>query len=131
MPESTIPVTTEQQPVQAPATRETSRYLVPPVDIYEKGDGLVVVADLPGAAKDKVDVRVENGILTIRAWPEYESRGAPVAEEFKLYEYFRQFELSNEVDQDKIDAEFNNGVLTLRLPKSEKAKPRQIAVTVS
>jgi HSP20 family molecular chaperone IbpA len=51
-------------------------------------------------------------------------------EEFNLQGYFRQFQLSDEIDQKKISGELKNGVLTLRLVKAEKSKPKQIPVTV-
>jgi len=129
MAETTVPVR-EEHARELTATREDSRYLTPPVDIYETEDGLTVVADLPGVDKSSVSIRVENGILTIEGKPSYETRGSAIAEEFGLLKFFRQFELADEVDQDRIQAEAKNGVLTLRLPKAEKAKPRRIEVKV-
>jgi HSP20 family protein len=54
----------------------------------------------------------------------------PIYREFELVNFFRQFELSEHVDQEKIAARLNNGVLMLQLPRAEKAKPRQIQVQV-
>jgi HSP20 family protein len=51
--------------------------------------------------------------------------------EFELLNYFRQFQISEQVDQEKIRAEFKGGVLTLMLPKAERAKPKQITVSVA
>jgi len=129
MAETTVPNATEKD-TEPRATREESRFLVPPVDIYEKPEGLVVVADLPGVPKDGVSVRVESGILTIEGKPEHKLPGAEVSREFSLLRFFRQFELTDTVDQAKIKAELRNGVLTIHLPKAEKAKPRQIDVKV-
>jgi HSP20 family protein len=58
------------------------------------------------------------------------SAADPTYREYQLVNYFRQFELSDKVDQDKISADLKHGVLTLNLPKVEEAKPRKIAVAV-
>ncbi|MEW6236721.1 MAG: Hsp20/alpha crystallin family protein [Candidatus Omnitrophota bacterium] len=129
MTEKTVPVTKE---MQTPAiTREESFYVAPPVDIYEEGEKLVVVADLPCAEQDSIKVGVENNVLTIQASTKFETKGEAAYREFDSIHFFRQFELSNEVDIPKIGAEFKKGVLTVDLPKVEKAKPRQIAVKVA
>lgn len=111
-------------------TRETERYLAPPVDIYEKEDGLVVIADLPGVEKDGVNVQVERGVLTIEAKTSYGIPQDAVQREFGLTNYFRQFELNSEVDQSRISANLKHGVLTIELPKQEQAKPKQIEVKI-
>ena len=94
--------------------------MTPPVDIYETPDGLVVLADLPGVAKDGLDLRVENNLLTIRGKPAHSAPGDVVYREYDLVNFFRQFELNERVDQPKISAELKNGVLTLKLPKAAK-----------
>jgi HSP20 family protein len=130
MKESTVPTKTENREAQAPDTREESRTLVPPVDIFEIEDGLAVVVDLPGVDKEHVDISVDNNVLTIKGNVEKADQGEPLYREFQLRDFFRQFELSDVIDQEKIHAEMRNGVLTLRLPKAEKAKPKRITVNV-
>ena len=110
------------------ATREETRYIVPPVDIYETEDALTVVADLPGVDRDRVDVRVEDNVLTIKGNGDYTAPANILVGEFNLQGYYRQFQLSDEVDQSRISAESKNGVLTVHLPKAERSKPRQIKV---
>ena len=112
------------------ATREETRYMVPPVDIYEKDRSLAVIVDLPGVKKEDVDIRVDQDILTIKGKVKYEPPKDLIRNEFGLLDFFRQFQLSDEVDQEKISAESKNGVLTITLPKVEKAKPRQVKVKV-
>lgn len=131
MKESTIPTKTETPEAPAAATREESRTLVPAVDIFEIEDGLAVIVDLPGVDKDHVDVNVDNNILTIKGVVDKAEQGDPLYREYKLLDFFRQFELSDRIDQEKIRAEMRNGVLTLRLPKAEHAKPKRIAVDVA
>jgi HSP20 family molecular chaperone IbpA len=121
----------ETKPASREETRSDERYVTPPVDIYETTEGLVVKADLPGVAKDGLDVRVENNLLTIRAKACHIAAGEPVYREYGLANFFRQFELNERVDQQRISAELKHGVLTLTLPKAEEAKPRRIDVKVA
>ena len=125
-----IEVTTKTGGGKPLATREEARYMVPPVDIYETNDSLTVIVDLPGVGKGNVDVRVKEDILTITGKANYTPPSNVFRGEFALLDFFRQFQLSDEVDQSKISAESKNGVLTIRLPKAEKAKPRQVKVKV-
>jgi len=131
MKETTIPEKTEPK---VPATREESRTLVPPVDIFETEDALVVIADLPGVDKGATDVRVEDDVLTIKATAktcEKGCTGEPVRREYELHDYFRQFQLGEQINQEKIRAELKYGVLTVHLPKVEQVKPRKIEVKVA
>ena len=121
----------DKTPSRMEETRSQERYITPPVDIYETADGLVVKADLPGVAKERLDVRVENSLLTIRGEAAHAAPGDPVYREYGLVNFFRQFELNERVDQSKISADLKHGVLTLNLPKAEEAKPRKIEVKVS
>ncbi len=121
----------EKSPSSREETRSQERYITPPVDIYETADGLVVKADLPGVAKEGLDVRVENSLLTIRGKASHAAPGDPIYREYGLVNFFRQFELNERVDQSKISAELTHGVLTLNLPKAEEAKPRKIEIKIS
>lgn len=121
----------ESVPQSREITRSQERYVTPPVDIYEIQEGLVVKADLPGVAKEGLDVRVENNLLTIRGRVSHTLANEPIYREYELANFFRQFELSEKVDQLKISAELKHGVLTLNLPKAEEAKPRKIDINVS
>jgi len=132
MVERTIPAPSGQQVATGrESTRAQERYVLPVVDIYETPDSLVLVADLPGVSKEDLDVRVNNDVLTIQGKSSHAAPGEATYREYELVNFFRQFELSERVDQGKIAAELKHGVLTLRLPKTEKARPRQIEVRVS
>src|SRR5512136_3267844 len=125
MAEKTVPSTQEDRiPGRREDTREHERYITPPVDIFETKDGLTVVADLPGVEQKALDVRVADGILTIQGKTAHVAPGTPVEREFELMNFYRQFELPEEIDTEGISAELKLGVLTLRLPKKEMAKPR-------
>jgi HSP20 family molecular chaperone IbpA len=132
MAEKTVAIPDNQEVATQPeGTRTPERYVTPPVDIYELPDGLVVMADVPGVTHEHLDIRVDNNVLTIRAQADHASVAEPTYREYQLVNYFRQFELSDKVDQDKISADLKHGVLTLNLPKAEEAKPRKIALAVS
>jgi HSP20 family protein len=118
-------------PASREETRSQEKYVTPPVDIYETAEGLVVKADLPGVAREGLDVRVENNTLTIRGKAAHAAPGEPIYREYGLVNFFRQFELNDRVDQHKISAELKLGVLTLNLPKAEEAKPRNIEVKLT
>ncbi|MBO0698569.1 MAG: Hsp20/alpha crystallin family protein, partial [Zavarzinella sp.] len=88
-----------------------------------------LLADLPGVRPTDVDVRFENGELTIHGRRAPSNPGKKRALwEYEPTHYHRAFRLSEDVAADKIAAELKNGVLTIRLPKAEAAKPRRIAV---
>lgn len=130
MAERTVAAPEAQKPTTTESTRNHERYIAPPVDIYETRDGLVVLADLPGVAQEALDVRVDNNVLTIRGQARHAVPGDAIYREHELVNFFRQFELSDKVDQNRITADLKCGVLTLQLPKAEEAKPRQIEVRV-
>ena len=108
-----------------------ARFFVPTTDIFETEQALSLIVEMPGVDKSKVDVSVEDGVLTIQGqldFSKYEGM-QPVYTEYNIGHYRRSFSLSNKIDQGRISAEIKDGVLTLELPKAEEAKPRRIAVT--
>jgi HSP20 family protein len=101
----------------------------PRVDILETEQELLILADLPGVKPSDVDVRFENGELTIHGRRNPTNVGMRRALwEYEPAHYHRSFRLSEDVAADKIEAELKNGVLTIHLPKAEAAKPRRINV---
>ncbi len=132
MAEKTVATRNEEKNVvKREVTRHPEYFVSPLVDIYETEEGLTLLADLPGVEKDGLKIAVEEGILTIEGKVADRPREDLLMQEFEPVNFFRQFELSEVVDQNRIAAELKHGVLTLRLPKAEKAKPRQIEVHVS
>ena len=113
----------------SPAPMQEQRESVtPPVDVYENGDELLLVADVPGATPDGIDVHLDKGQLTIRAKRSQDATGTPVATEYRPRDYYRVFSVPHGIEASKIDAQLSGGVLRLRLPKSESLKPRRIEV---
>lgn len=107
--------------------------LMPPVDVIEDSGGITLFADLPGVSREALDLHVDADTLTIEArlqiaLPEgMEASHAEVG----LQRWRRVFTLSKELDTTQIGAELANGVLRLRIPKTEQAQPRRIAVNAA
>jgi len=129
--EKTITKPAADEAVIAERTR-SGRYYRPDVDILEKDDELLVLADVPGAKSDRIDIQFDDGMLTIHA--EVEARHDEKTEyllfEYGTGDYYRTFQVSEAIDATKITAEYADGVLTLHLPKTEVSKPRKISVQV-
>lgn len=120
----------------------------PDVDILEQSDAFVIHADMPGANEDTVDIRLDNGVLTLEgglaseeldvtpdgeAVEATETANAAVAAvvrhaEYRLGSYRREFRLSKDIDVSAVSARMKDGVLELRLPKTAQMQPRRIAV---
>lgn len=102
----------------------------PAVDIFETEQEITLMADMPGVKAKDLDIDLRENVLTLSG--EVASPEAPnevdVLREYQTGKYFREFSLSEVIDQAKIDAELNDGVLRLRLPKVEAATPRKITV---
>jgi HSP20 family protein len=111
------------------STIPARRYL-PVTDIFETDQALTVVLEMPGVDKNRVDLRVENDILSVEGQVDLSKyQGlAPLYIEYSVGNYARSFQLSSKIEQDRITAELKDGVMTLVLPKAEKAQPRRIAV---
>ncbi|HEY2388495.1 MAG TPA: Hsp20/alpha crystallin family protein [Candidatus Binatia bacterium] len=123
----------EKQEASAQEGTRAGRTYVPDVDIYETADSMYLWADMPGVEEKSLNVRLDDGVLTIEGQvvlKEYEHL-APVYTEYKVGNYERRFTVSRDVDADKIAARLTNGVLALELPKAERAKPRQITINRS
>jgi len=116
--------TTPTAPPDARAVTVTPR-----VDVLETDDEFVLLADMPGVTPENLDVRFENGELTLHGRRPADHPGRTRAVwEYEVTNYFRTFRLTDHISADRIEAELRNGVLTLRLPKAEAVKPRRIAV---
>jgi HSP20 family protein len=104
----------------------------PPVDIYETDDAFMLKAELPGFTKEDVNIEVHENRLIIRGERKRETE-AKEDQYHRLERAYGRFErafwLPTTVDAEHIQASFKNGILEMRLPKSEKAKPKQIPIT--
>jgi HSP20 family protein len=121
--------TEAQTPERVERTRH-ARTFSPRVDIYEDKNEIYLIADIPGASEEDVDITLEKNVLTLRA----DVEATPVKEhslayaEYDVGDYERSFTLSDEIDRDKISATVKGGVLHVTLPKAAVVKERKITV---
>ena len=127
-----VQATDTKQDVTSSAGQDT-RALLPRVDVLEDEEGITLLADLPGVAKDQLELRVDGDALVIEgvmAAPFTPEKLEPVYAEVRLPRYRRSFTLSRELDTSRIEANLKDGVLTLHIPKQAHAQPRSIFVQV-
>lgn len=106
----------------------------PAVDIYEDAEGLTLKVDLPDVDPKNVDIRLEDGVLTLRGERKLEhdeKRDGYHRIETSYGAFTRSFSLPATLDVDKVKAESKNGVLRVFLPKRAEAKPKAIQVKVN
>jgi HSP20 family protein len=111
-----------------------SRPWAPPVDILETENELVLKADLPDLKLEDIEVRMENGTLTLKGKREFEKKengGGYHRIERSYGSFVRAFSLPDTSDPEKVSADYKNGVLTVTVGKKEIAKPRTVKVNVS
>ena len=103
----------------------------PSVDIVEENDKVLIKADMPGFEKSNIKVVVNDGLLTIegtRQEERDEKRTGFVRSERFVGNFARSFNLPAWADASKIDANYKNGVLEVTVPKTEKARPKEIEI---
>jgi HSP20 family protein len=103
----------------------------PAVDIVDSEGELLLTAELPGMAKEDVQIQVQEGVLTLKGEKkeEKEEKGA----EYRVWErsfgaFERTFTLPRSIDADRIAAEFENGVLLVHMPKMERAQGKRVEI---
>lgn len=125
-------LTRPNTPQTQPERREQEAALLPPVDVVEDSGGITLWADLPGANREALHLRVDGDLLAIEADVALAApEGLEVTHtEVALPRYRRTFTLSKELDATQITAELTQGVLRVRIPKAAHAQPRKITVQV-
>lgn len=114
----------------APEQTHSGQVYTPAADIFENGNSITVLADMPGVKAQDLRIDLRENVLTLTGSvtaPEGANE-SDVLREYHTGMFYRQFVLSDTIDQAKIDAKLTNGVLRLELPKVETARPRQITV---
>ena len=118
------------QQVFGPSWGTTNRPAVMPMDAWREGDRFVIEFDLPGIARESIDLDVERNVLTVRA--ERVARNGDwemLASERPRGVFSRQLVLGDNLDLDGIEARYDGGVLRLSIPVAERAKPRRIEIS--
>jgi len=111
----------------------TANSWLPPLDLYEDGDHLVLKAELPGMKKEEIDISLQGDVLTLsgeRKEEEVYNKGDTHRSERFLGRFERTLALPYVVNSANVQASYKNGVLTVTLPKAEEAKAKQIEVKV-
>jgi len=108
----------------------SGRGVFPPVNIFGDKDGYVVRVEIPGVAPDQVTIETQGRTLTIAGKRDVSppSGGGFHRRERGSGEFSRSLQLADDLDPSRAEASYQLGILTIRIPKSEEAKPRQIAV---
>ncbi len=106
---------------------------VPKIDVEENEKEFVIHAELPGLDKKDFSLKIEDNVLTLAG----EKKSERKQEEDSSYQigrsygsFSRSFRLTDSVDAKKISADYDKGVLVITIPKAEKAKPKEIAISV-
>ena len=111
-----------ETPKNSPELPQRAKEIVPPVDIYENEQELLILADLPRVTRENLSVEVNH--------PELKIQGrVPSANHQNDIAYARTFRLDASMDTSKIEAKISLGVLEVHLPKSEPYRVRKIEVT--
>ncbi|VVE72302.1 heat-shock protein Hsp20 [Pandoraea anapnoica] len=110
---------------------ESRTRLAPAVDIFEDSHGITLYADLPGVARETLDVRVQDGNLSIEAQAVVPAPSGLRLQhgEIRNPHFARTFTLSSDFDVSRIDAQLREGVLRLTIPRRDEARPRRIEIT--
>lgn len=124
-----------QQAQQSAEPEQTRNRIIysPRVDIFEKGDSIVLLADMPGTDEKSINISLEKNILTVTGSIDIPDRSSYELEyaEYGVGDYSRSFAISDDIDRNRIEATLKNGVLRLVLPKAEPLKARRIEVRAS
>ncbi len=121
----------EKQELSSPAEQTRQGIVFSPcVDIFENDKEIVLMADMPGVKANTLNIDLRDNTLTLDGdvEPLETANEEDVIIEYEMGKYYRQFSLSEVIDQKKIDAQMKDGVLRLTLPKVEKAAPRKITI---
>jgi len=121
---------TSGQAAETGAGRAAEPSLRPPVDIFENADGITLQLDMPGVAKERLNIQTDKNTLTVEGDVRIvmpEGMEALYAE-IRATHFRRSFTLSGELDSEQAEASLKDGVLTLRIPKRAELRPRRIEV---
>jgi HSP20 family molecular chaperone IbpA len=116
--------------VAVAGNRKIDNWLTPAVDIFENEAAMTLVADLPGVPKDRLNLGIDKGVLTIEALAPTVADEGTLFREFGTTGFYRRFQLPDTLEFDKVAADLKDGVLTVRMPKAATARPRRIEITV-
>ncbi len=120
----------KQEATGGPEETFQGRFYRPVTDIYETGDALILVTEVPGATAEGVAVQLDGDVLSVIARVDVGNYAglAPLAIEYNVGHFARRFRLPGSVDPDGIEATLSDGVLVLELAKAPAYRTRRIPV---
>jgi HSP20 family protein len=119
----------EERPVSPQPVNQDRPFVSPNVNIAETKEGYILEAEMPGVAKEGLEISLEDNVLTIVGRRQPDPAASLLHRESNPVDYRRVFELDPSIETGKISAQIEQGILTLTLPKAEKVKPRRITVS--
>ena len=124
------PTANAPRAARQPRAPETEAIYVPDVDIFEDGNRIRLVADMPGVEQGSAHASIENGVLTIEGKAQAETPAGHelVGQEYGVGRYRREFTLSEAMDTEGIKARMKQGVLEVTLPKRDLVKTKKIEI---
>jgi HSP20 family protein len=122
----------EMEKVDRIERTRSARVYTPNVDIVERKDDILLLADMPAADESSIDITLDKNVLTIYGRVDFmpPENMRLIQAGYGIGDYQRSFTLSDEIDRDKIKAKMKNGVLSLVLPKAAAVKTKKIAIEV-
>lgn len=120
--------------MQTAMTPRTGGSIIPPVDMYETAEAVVVETPMPGVDPDKLEIAINNGVLTIKGTSERKTEVDDknyYRKEVRTGSIFRQVALPARVEEGQAQASFENGVLKITLPKAEACKAIKVEIKKS
>jgi len=108
----------------------SARGTYPPLNIFRKGDDIVVITEVPGISKSDLDIQVRGKTIRIagRKTVDYGDKAASHRRERLVGRFDRAFTVPVEIDADQVRAECRDGMLALYLPRAERDRPKTIAI---
>jgi HSP20 family protein len=102
----------------------------PAVNLYDKGEELVVAVEVPGVPRDRLQIDLRENVLTLSGTREAAQYGnaSVLREETPSGAFTKTIRLPSKVHAEKVEAQYKEGILIIRMPKSEESKPKHIAI---
>ncbi len=116
-----------------PSVASEPRGFIPAMDVYETKDAVMIESPLAGVDPDKVEISIQDGVLTVRGETEHKSEVEEkdyYRKEVRFGSFYRQVALPAQVDGDKAEANFEKGMLKIRVPKLPEIRAKTIKVNV-
>jgi len=108
----------------------TSRGPFPPINVFQQGDNILAIIELPGIDKNALEIQAKDNTIRIsgRKTVSYPQGASVHRLERSTGEFDRTLSIPVQIDVDAIRAEYRDGILTLQLPRSERDKPRTVKI---